>query len=98
VEYTLNSRNVILKQNVINRYFPLLFMDSSLSSWLLNFSIATSIQCFNVQLSSIIGSNYYSVMLDVQWKSTHVIRKYHILGEKVNSHEINLFTHKLLDT
>jgi len=83
VEYTLNSRNVIQKQNVINQYFPLLFMDSSLLPWLQNFSTATFIQCFIVLLYSMIGNNYYSTMLHVQWKSTHIIRKHHIPGEKV---------------
>jgi len=83
MEYTLNSRNVILKQNVINQYLPLLFMDSNLLPWLQNLSTATFIPCFIVLLYSIIGSNYYSTMLDVHWKSICVIRKHHIPGEKV---------------
>ena len=83
MEYTLNSRNVILKQNVINQYLPLLFMDSNLLPWLQNFRTATFILCFIVLLYSIIGNNYYSTMLDVQWKSTRVIGKRHIPGEKV---------------
>jgi len=66
VEYTLNSRNVILKQNVINQYLPLLFMDSNLLPWLQNFITATSIPCFIVLPYSIIGSNCYSTMLDIQ--------------------------------
>jgi len=65
VEYTLNSRNVILKQNVINQYFTLLFMDSILLPWLQNFSTATFIQFFIVQLYSITGNHFYSKMLDV---------------------------------
>jgi hypothetical protein len=82
VEYTLHSRNVIFKQKFINRYLPLLFMDSSLS-WLQNFSTATYIQCFVVQLHSIICNNYYSKTHDVQWKSTYIIRMHHIQGERV---------------
>ena len=65
LEYTLNSRNVILKQNVTNQYLPLLFMDSILLLLLQNFSTATFIQCFIVQLYSITGNDYYSTMLDV---------------------------------
>jgi len=65
VEYTLSSRNVILKQNVINQYLPLLFMDSSLLPWLQNFSTATFIRCFIVQLYSKTGNDCYSTVLDV---------------------------------